>query len=60
VALALVAVIWAATFFVIVPIHERLGTAGFDATLHSRLVAWNWVRTIAWTVRGFIALRWLS
>ncbi len=50
-ALALLFVVWASTALVQVPCHEKL-TAGFDAAVHSRLVVSNWIRTIAWTVRG--------
>ncbi len=46
-----VVVIWAATFLLSVPMHDRL-TTGFDALAHRRLVWTNWVRTAAWTVRG--------
>jgi hypothetical protein len=38
-----------------VPSHVRLG-AGFDATVHRRLVRTNWMRTAAWTAHGPIAL----
>jgi hypothetical protein len=58
-ALALVLAIWASTFFVIVPMHEQLGTRGFDADIHQKLVAWNWVRTVAWSLKGVIAFHWL-
>ena len=54
---ALVGVIWASTAFVQVPLHNALGGA-FDADAHARLVATNWVRTVAWTVRGGLVL-WL-
>lgn len=51
----LVLVIWLATFFLSVPLHTVLA-AGFDATAHQRLVASNWVRTIAWSLRGALLL----
>lgn len=54
---ALVALIWASTALVQVPLHTALG-AQFDADAHARLVATNWVRTAAWTVRGALVL-WL-
>lgn len=44
--LALVVVTWASTAFLQVPAHRVLA-AGFDATAHRRLVATNWIRTIA-------------
>lgn len=45
---------WLSTFLVQVPLHARLGN-GFDAGTHARLVRTNWVRTIAWSVRGVCA-----
>jgi hypothetical protein len=48
-----VVVVWAATFLLSVPMHQRL-TAGYDAVAHRRLVWTNWVRTVAWTVRGVL------
>ena len=53
--LALLGVVWAATFFVAVPLHHRL-SRGFDARAHRALVLTNWIRTAAWTARGVIAL----
>ena len=53
--LALVGVIWLATMLASVPMHERLGR-GFDPAAHRRLVATNWIRTIAWTARGALVL----
>jgi hypothetical protein len=52
-AIVLVA-IWASTFLVQVPLHERL-SSGWDAAAHSRLVATNWIRTVLWTVRLALA-----
>jgi len=53
--LGLIAVNWISTAAVQVPCHHRL-TKGFDAKAHRRLVATNWVRTIAWSARGIIAI----
>lgn len=53
--LALLVLIWVSTFAVQVPLHARLAS-GFDRAVWRRLLATNWVRTIAWTVRGIIAL----
>ena len=52
-AIALLAVAWLATAFLSVPCHSKLN-AGFDADIHRRLVDTNWVRTIAWTLRGIL------
>jgi hypothetical protein len=53
--LALLAVVWASTFFLQVPEHGRL-EHGFDPAAHRRLVRVNWVRTVAWTLRGILVL----
>jgi hypothetical protein len=48
--LVLLAAIWLSTAFLQVPCHHRLGR-GYDAAVHQRLVATNWIRTAAWTIR---------
>lgn len=53
--LALLAVVWLSTFFLQVPQHGRL-EHGFDPDAHRRLVRGNWVRTVAWTLRGILVL----
>jgi hypothetical protein len=53
--LAFLLLVWVSTFAVQVPLHARLAS-GFDRAVWRRLVATNWVRTIAWTARGIIAL----
>lgn len=53
--LALLLLIWGSTFLVQVPQHERLRN-GFAADQHRLLVAANWVRTVAWTARGILAV----
>lgn len=52
---ALVVVHVASTAFLQVPLHARLAR-GFERAAIERLVATNWVRTIAWSVRAWIAL----
>jgi type IV secretory pathway TrbD component len=54
--LGLLAVIWLSTWFLQVPCHDQLNH-GFDPVVHSRLVKTNWIRTIAWSVRGLVAIR---
>ena len=54
VGLLLLAVVWGSTFLVQVPCHERLARRA-DASAMGRLVASNWVRTAAWSLRGGIA-----
>ena len=51
----LVLVIWISTFFLQVPLHEKLAK-GFDAEVQQRLVLTNWIRTAAWTARGALIL----
>jgi hypothetical protein len=62
-AAGLLLAVWASTFLLQVPCHERL-SAGWDAAAHSRLVATTWIRTFAWTARlallAWIAVRNLS
>ena len=53
--LALVLIIWASTFFVQVPLHEELAE-GFNGEVQNKLVLTNWIRTIAWTLRGALIL----
>jgi hypothetical protein len=52
--IGLLSVIWLSTATLQMPCHERL-SRGFDPVTHRRLVASNWIRTAAWTVRGVIA-----
>ena len=50
---------WLATWRVQIPLHDRLA-AGFDADTHRRLVAGNWWRTAAWSLRGACVLYGIS
>lgn len=52
-------VIWLSTAFVQVPLHARLSIARDEEALR-RLVHTNWIRTIAWTARGPLALALLT
>ncbi|MHC5025636.1 MAG: hypothetical protein ACYTGR_02615 [Planctomycetota bacterium] len=53
--IALLAVVWASTAFLQVPAHATLAE-GFSRDVQSRLVRTNWLRTVAWTARGVVAL----
>ncbi len=53
--LVLAIIVWASTFFLQVPMHEKLAF-GFNAEAHSTLVNTNWIRTIAWSLRGALVL----
>lgn len=52
-AVGLVVVVWLSTFLLQVPIHKRL-QAGKDETTIKRLVATNWIRTVAWSLKAVI------
>ncbi len=54
VGVGLLVVVWGATFFVSVPRHNLLA-AGFDTAVIDSLVATNWIRTTAWTLRALLA-----
>jgi peroxiredoxin Q/BCP len=43
------------TAWIQVPCHSELSQR-FDAVVHQRLVTSNWIRTVAWTVRGLLTL----
>ena len=53
--LSMVIVIWVSTALLQVPRHKALAT-GFDSQAHSGLVFSNWIRTIAWSLRGVLVL----
>jgi len=52
--LALVACLWASTFFIMVPLHESLSREQSLPNVR-RLVRNNWWRTVMWTARGCLA-----
>jgi NAD(P)-dependent dehydrogenase (short-subunit alcohol dehydrogenase family) len=56
--LALVAVVWASTAFVQVPLHSQLSD-GFSVHVIERLVRTNWIRTLAWSARSILVITWL-
>ncbi len=51
--IALMFVIWLSTAAIQVPCHGKLAL-GFDKRIHRRLVASNWIRTLAWSARGVL------
>ncbi len=58
VGLSLIAIIWFSTAFLQAPKHEILAVTYVEGT-HRALVRSNWVRTIAWSVRGVMLLYWV-
>jgi hypothetical protein len=59
VGLLLLVIIWTSTALLQVPLHRRL-VAGFDRSVISRLVRTNWLRTLLWSARSWIAVLLLS
>jgi len=55
---ALIAVCWASTVLLQVPIHLRLTLKRDDKTVE-RLIRTNWLRTIAWSIRAVLVATWL-
>jgi len=51
--IVLAVLIWASTFLIQVPQHGAL-LSKFDPEIHRKLVAGNWIRTIAWSLRGLL------
>ncbi len=54
VGIALVLLIWASTFFIQVPLHGEL-LKGYNSDVCRQLVFGNWIRTIAWSLRGILS-----
>ncbi|MFM2093443.1 MAG: hypothetical protein RIS70_567 [Planctomycetota bacterium] len=54
--LILIAVLWASTALIQVPCHETLSHQ-FERAVAERLVASNWLRTVAWTLRSVLMLQ---
>ncbi|MBT9393086.1 hypothetical protein KLP40_07915 [Hymenobacter sp. NST-14] len=59
--LGLVGLVWASTFFITVPFHNRLAR-GYNYVVIDGLVRTNWPRTLAWTARAgwLLFLTWRS
>jgi len=51
----LLSVVWISTQLIQIPCHDRLSRQ-FDPLIHRRLVSTNWLRTVAWSLRGLLAL----
>ena len=52
----LVALMWAATAFISVPIHNAIAAGDASPATLSRLVDTNWIRTIGWTLLFVLGL----
>ena len=54
-ALALLLLVWVSTALLQVPQHDRLAR-GWSAEAHLKLVRSNWLRTLSWSARAWLAL----
>lgn len=52
--LMLLMAIWASTFFIQVPLHEKIAQNPKRLELVDRLVLSNWIRTIAWLLKAIL------
>lgn len=50
-----VAALWLSTFFVQVPLHNRLLKSYHPAAI-KKLVQTNWIRTLIWTIRAIVLI----
>jgi hypothetical protein len=46
-----VLLIWAVTFLIAIPLHNKLSREGYNIATIDSLVTVNWMRTLLWTVR---------
>ena len=49
-------IIWGSTFFVQVPIHNKL-SFGYSSLLINKLIITNWIRTIAWLCKLIVVIK---
>ena len=52
---ALILLIWLATFFISVPLHNKLGQKRDEQWIR-KLIVTNWLRTLLWSLRTFLVL----
>ena len=52
----LLLIIWGSTFFVQVPIHNRLSLSHSNLLIE-KLIFTNWIRTIAWTCKLMVIIK---
>ncbi len=57
--LALVCVVFIATAFISVPIHNKIAEF-FDSSLIESLILTNWIRTISWTLNSVLLIYLIS
>ena len=52
----LLLIVWGSTFFIQVPIHNKL-SFNYSRALINKLIFTNWIRTIAWTSKLIILIK---
>lgn len=52
-----VTALWALTFLVSVPLHNKLA-AGYDPQVIKSLITTNWPRTVIWTFKALLTSFW--
>lgn len=57
--LVLVSIVFIATAFVSVPVHNKMAQY-FDSTLIESLILTNWIRTISWTINSVLLIYFIS
>lgn len=53
--LILTLIVWASTFFIQIPLHNKIAN-GFDKQAHKSLVNTNWIRTVTWSLRAVLVV----
>lgn len=53
--LSLTVAVWIATFFLSVPLHNRLAS-GYHQAVILKLIRTNWIRTGLWTMKAIVAM----
>ncbi len=56
--LGLLGLLWISTFFVQVPLHEKL-SEGYSDSAARKLVRTNWIRTAGWSLKALLLLVWI-
>jgi len=54
--LMLILVNWAVTFFVAVPLHNKIESEPETLIIREKLVKVNWIRTVAWSLVFIISI----
>lgn len=55
-ALALILICWALTFFISVPLHRKIDQGDPTQEIRQRLIATNWPRTVLWSAIFLLGL----